>query len=64
MKLIEVKNNILLGLDKFAKENQFKIVKKDFAIKKKIQKNIFALSILLIIIGKMKFTYSRLLQLK
>ncbi|WP_288621814.1 hypothetical protein [uncultured Brachyspira sp.] len=63
MKLIEVKNNILLGLDKFAKENQFKIVKKDFAIKK-IQKNIFALSILLIIIGKMKFTYSRLLQLK
>ena len=35
MKLIEVKNNILLGLDKFAKENQFKIVKKDFAIKKR-----------------------------
>ena len=34
MKLIEVKNNILLGLDKFAKENQFKIVKKDFEIKK------------------------------
>ena len=28
MKLIEVKNNILLGFDKFAKENQFKIVKK------------------------------------
>lgn len=38
MKLIEVKNNILLGLDKFAKENQFKIVKKDFAIKKKYKR--------------------------
>ena len=38
MKLIEVKNNILLGLDKFAKENQFKIVKKYFAIKKKYKR--------------------------
>ena len=34
MKLIEVKNNFLLGFDKFAKEKEFKIVKKDFAIKK------------------------------
>ena len=42
MKLIEVKNNILLGLDKFAKENQFKIVKKDFAIKKNTKEYICA----------------------
>lgn len=34
MKLIEVKNNFLLGFEEFAKERKFKIVKKDFAIKK------------------------------
>ena len=34
MKLIEVKNNFLLGFEEFAKERKFKIVKKDFEIKK------------------------------
>ena len=34
MKLTEVKNNFLLGFEEFAKERKFKIVKKDFEIKK------------------------------
>ena len=34
MKLAEVKNNFLLGFEEFAKEQNFKIVKKDFEIKK------------------------------
>ena len=34
MKLTEVKNNFLLGFEEFAKEIKFKIVKKDFEIKK------------------------------
>ncbi len=34
MKLAEVKNNFLLGFEEFAKEYNFKIVKKDFEIKK------------------------------
>ena len=34
MKLTEVKNNFLLGFEEFAKEQNFKIVKKDFEIKK------------------------------
>mgnify|MGYP006952769428 FL=1 len=34
MKLAEVKNNFLLGFEEFAKERKFKIVKKDFEIKK------------------------------
>ena len=34
MKLAEVKNNLLLGFEEFARERKFKIVKKDFEIKK------------------------------
>ena len=34
MKLAEVKNNFLLGFEEFAKEQNFKILKKDFEIKK------------------------------
>ena len=42
MKLIEVKNNFLLGFEEFAKEQNFKIVKKDFEIKKYEKEYTFA----------------------
>ena len=42
MKLTEVKNNFLLGFEEFAKEQNFKIVKKDFEIKKYEKEYTFA----------------------
>ena len=42
MKLTEVKNNFLLGFEEFAKEQNFKIVKKDFEIKKSEKEYTFA----------------------